>query len=88
MIRAKPAPYAPSAMYRASFPFRNYNICTKQKYGTALVLILETVSQEILVKSLSFKINQIDVRKHKNSYIYCLKINYIGFTCIGFYIAI
>ena len=55
MIRAKSAPYEP-AMYRASFPFRNYNICTKQKYGTALVLILETVSQEILVICLSFKI--------------------------------
>ena len=48
IIRVKSAPYAPLPCTEPPSSFRNYNICTKQKYGTALVLILETVSQEIL----------------------------------------
>jgi hypothetical protein len=45
MIRVKSAQQAPSAMDSAFFS-HNHKVCTKQKYGTALVLISETISQK------------------------------------------
>lgn len=65
MIRAKISSVCTLCYVQSLLSIRNYKVCTKQKYGTALVLILETVSPKFEQKMKGDLQRQIDFIKDK-----------------------